>query len=69
MSELIDLAAKPQGERPRLKAILTGRIDTLTSRRGQYKLVLIGDADDMDQLVNTAKMQPNEELQLTIEEK
>ena len=68
MSEFLDLKSTPNDKREHLRAVLRGRIDTLTSRRGEYKLILLGEAEDLDQLLNAARMQPSERVQVTIEE-
>ncbi len=52
------MQAKPGLPITRLSAKLTGSIDTLSSRRGEYRLVLVGQAEDVEALAAVARMQP-----------
>ncbi len=58
MTTMIEVQAKPGTPVSRLSATLTGSIDTLSSRRGEYRLVLVGQAEDVEALAAVARMQP-----------
>ena len=54
----IDIQARPGGQNiPSLSATLIGTIEALSSRAGRYRLVLVGNADHVDELANVARMQ------------
>ena len=66
MNETIEVQARPVNPPQRLSAKLTGSIDTLSSRRGEYRLVLVGPAEDVEDLAAVARMQPGRiSVQLT----
>jgi len=66
MTTTIEVQAKPSTPVRRLSANLTGNIDSLASRRGEYRLVLMGPAEDVEALAAVARMQPGRVLvQLT----
>jgi len=66
MTTTIEVQAKPGSPITRLNARLTGNIDSLASRRGEYRLVLVGPAEDVEALAAVARMQPGRVLvQLT----
>jgi len=58
MNETIEIQARPVHPPTRLNARLTGTIDSLASRRGEYRLVLVGPAEDVEALAAVARMQP-----------
>ena len=58
MTTTIEVQAKPGLPITRLSAKLTGSIDTLSSRRGEYRLVVVGKAEDVEALAAVARMQP-----------
>lgn len=66
MTTTIEVQAKPSTPVRRLNAKLTGNIDSLASRRGEYRLVLVGQAEDVEALATVARMQPGRiSVQLT----
>jgi len=67
-AETLTVRAKREGNASGcLQARLRGRIDTLLSRRGEYKVVLIGSADDLEALTAVARLQSMESVTLTME--
>jgi len=58
MTTTIEVQARPVHPAKRLNAKLTGNIDSLASRRGEYRLVLVGPAEDVEALAAVARMQP-----------
>ena len=58
MNETIEVQARPVNPPQRLSAKLTGSIDALSSRRGEYRLVVVGQAEDVEALAVVARMQP-----------
>ena len=67
MSHPIEISSTPI-ERDPLQATLYAKIDSLNNRRGQFKLTLIGESRDLEQLVEAARMQVSDLIEVRLTE-